>query len=55
VADVGDQLVLAAATTPLGAVCGIRPPTAQHQIGNEIIMLYNYNLLTRLTRTTFPG
>jgi len=55
VADVGDQLVLAAATTPLGAVCGIRPPTAQHQISNEIIMLYNYNLLTRLTRTTFPG
>jgi hypothetical protein len=31
------------------------PPAAQHRIGNEIIMLYNYNLLTRLTRTTFPG
>jgi hypothetical protein len=31
------------------------PPVARHQIGNEIIMLYNYNLLTRLTPTTFPG
>jgi hypothetical protein len=31
------------------------PPASQCQIGNEIIMLYNYNLLTRLTRITFPG
>ena len=31
------------------------PPVAQYRVGNEIIMLYNYNLLTRLTRTTFPG
>jgi hypothetical protein len=31
------------------------PPAAQYQVGNEVIMLYNYNLLTRLTPTTFPG
>jgi hypothetical protein len=30
-------------------------PAAQYQIGNEVIMLYKYNLLTRLTPTTFPG
>jgi hypothetical protein len=31
------------------------PPVTQQQIGNEVIMLYNYNLLTRLSPTTFPG
>lgn len=31
------------------------PPAAQYQVGNEVIMLYNYNLLTRLTPTSFPG
>jgi hypothetical protein len=29
-------------------------PVAQHQIGGEEIMLYDYNLLSRLTPTTFP-
>jgi hypothetical protein len=31
------------------------PPVAQYRVGNDVIMLYNYNLLTRLTPTTFPG
>jgi hypothetical protein len=30
------------------------PPVAQHQIGGEAIMLYDYNLLSRLTPTPFP-
>jgi len=30
-------------------------PAAQYQVGNEVVMLYNYNLLTRLTPTSFPG
>jgi hypothetical protein len=31
------------------------PPAAQHQIGPYVIMLYRYNLLTRLAGTAFPG
>jgi hypothetical protein len=30
-------------------------PAAQYQIGQDVIMLYDYNLLTRLTATSFPG
>jgi hypothetical protein len=30
-------------------------PVAQDQIGQDVIMLYDYNLLTRLTATPFPG
>jgi hypothetical protein len=30
-------------------------PAAQYQIGQDVIMLYDYNLLTRLTATPFPG
>jgi hypothetical protein len=30
-------------------------PAAQYQIGQDVIMLYDYNLLTRLTATAFPG
>jgi hypothetical protein len=31
------------------------PPAAEYRIGQELIMLYRYNLLTRLTPTSFPG
>ena len=30
-------------------------PVAQYQVGNDVIMLYGYNLLTRLAPATFPG
>jgi len=30
-------------------------PAAQYQIGQDVIMLYDYNLLTRVTATAFPG
>jgi hypothetical protein len=30
-------------------------PVAQYQVGNDVIMLYGYNLLTRLAPVTFPG
>jgi hypothetical protein len=31
------------------------PPAAEHQVGQDVIMIYGYDLLTRLTPTTFPG
>jgi len=31
------------------------PPAAEHQVGQDVIMLYGYNLLIRLTSATFPG
>ena len=31
------------------------PPAAQHQVGQELIMLYRGNLLTRLRGAAFPG
>jgi hypothetical protein len=31
------------------------PPAAEHRVGQDLIMLYDYNLLTRLTGTSFPG
>jgi hypothetical protein len=31
------------------------PPAGEHRIGPEVIMLYRYNLLTRLVPTSFPG
>jgi hypothetical protein len=30
-------------------------PVAQYQVGADVIMVYDYNLLTRLTPTRFPG
>ncbi len=30
-------------------------PVAQYEVGNDVIMLYGYNLLTRLAPATFPG
>jgi hypothetical protein len=40
----GGGVSVAAARATFGA------PAAQHQIGDEVIMLYNYNLLTRVNR-----
>ena len=31
------------------------PPAAQYQVGQDVIMLYDYNLLTNVTATAFPG
>jgi len=31
------------------------PPAAGHRVGQDLIMLYRYNLLTRLAGTSFPG
>jgi hypothetical protein len=31
------------------------PPVAEHRIGQQLIMLYHYNLLTRLSGASFPG
>jgi hypothetical protein len=53
-----------AATSPSAAGGGLPaaevrarfgPPAAQHRIGPEVIMLYRYNLLSRLGGTSFPG
>ena len=30
-------------------------PAAQYLVGQDVIMLYDYNLLTRVTATAFPG
>ena len=30
-------------------------PAAQYQVGQDVIMLYDYNLLTHVTATAFPG
>jgi hypothetical protein len=30
-------------------------PVAQNQVGQEVVMLYGYNLLTRVTGISFPG
>ncbi|HEY1664624.1 MAG TPA: hypothetical protein VGG54_02960 [Trebonia sp.] len=30
-------------------------PAAQYQVGQDVIMLYDYNLLTRVAATAFPG
>jgi hypothetical protein len=31
------------------------PPAAQYQVGQDVIMLYGYNLLSRVTASAFPG
>jgi hypothetical protein len=31
------------------------PPAAEHRIGQDVILLYRYNLLTRVADTAFPG
>ena len=31
------------------------PPAAEHKVGQDLVMLYRYNLLTRLRGAAFPG
>ena len=31
------------------------PPAAEYHVGDDIIMTYRYNLLTRLRHPAFPG
>ena len=60
-----DATFVIAVTDPAAAANGGLPvtevsarfgrPAAQDQIGQDVIMLYDYNLLTRLTATSFPG
>ncbi len=58
-----DATFVIAVTGP-GARGGLSPvavrarfgaPAAEHRIGQDVIMLYHYNLLTRLAGTSFPG
>ncbi|HTR95826.1 MAG TPA: hypothetical protein VMI73_29185 [Trebonia sp.] len=60
-----DATFVIAVAGPAGARAGGLPvpavrasfgrPVAEYRIGDEVIMLYGYNLLTRLTPTAFPG
>ena len=38
-----------------GARARFGPPAAQYQVGQYVVMLYGYDLLTRLAATSFPG
>jgi hypothetical protein len=47
-----------------GAAGGLSPaavrasfgaPAAEHEVGQDLVMLYRYNLLTRLRGAAFPG
>jgi hypothetical protein len=58
-----DATFVIAVTGP-AAVGGLSPtavrarfgaPAAEHRIGQDVVMLYRYNLLTRLAGTSFPG
>jgi hypothetical protein len=58
-----DATFVIAVTGP-GAPGGLSPaavrasfgaPAAEHQVGQDVIMLYRYNLLTRLRGAAFPG
>jgi len=59
-----DARFVIAVTDPAAAggglpAAGVRarfgPPAAQYQVGQYVVMLYGYNLLTRLAVTSFPG
>ncbi|MGH3247063.1 MAG: hypothetical protein ACRDOI_12730, partial [Trebonia sp.] len=41
--------------SPAAVRASFGPPAAQHQVGADLIMLYPYNLLTRLRGAAFPG
>jgi hypothetical protein len=41
--------------SPAAVRASFGPPAAQHQVGQDLIMLYNDNLLTRLRGAAFPG
>jgi hypothetical protein len=41
--------------SPAAVRASFGPPAAEHQVGQDLIMLYRYNLLTRVRGTAFPG
>jgi hypothetical protein len=41
--------------SPASVRASFGPPAAEHQVGQDVIMLYRYNLLTRLRGAAFPG
>ena len=41
--------------SPAAVRASFGPPAAEHKVGQDLIMLYRYNLLTRLQGAAFPG
>jgi hypothetical protein len=41
--------------SPAAVRASFGPPAAQYQVGQDVIMLYRYNLLTRVRGAEFPG
>jgi hypothetical protein len=41
--------------SPAAVRASFGPPAAEHKVGQDLIMLYRYNLLTRLRGAAFPG
>jgi len=44
-----------AGLSPAAVRASFGPPAAEHRIGQDLIMLYRYNLLTRLRGAAFPS
>jgi hypothetical protein len=44
-----------AGLSPAAVRASFGPPAAEHEVGQDLIMLYRYNLLTRLRGAAFPG
>ena len=44
-----------AGLSPAAVRASFGPPAAEHQVGQDLVMLYRYNLLTRLRGAAFPG
>ena len=40
--------------SPAAVRASFGPPAAQYQVGPDLVMLYRYNLLTRLRGAAFP-
>ncbi len=55
IADAGTAAARAGGLPVPAVRASFGTPVAQYRIGDEVIMLYGYNLLTRLTPTPFPG
>jgi hypothetical protein len=41
--------------SPAAVRASFGPPAAEHRVGQDLVMLYRYNLLTRLRGAAFPG
>ena len=44
-----------AGLSPAAVRASFGPPAAEHKVGQDLVMLYRYNLLTRLQGAAFPG